>query len=425
MASTLTWLAHSESERRQTQEIIRLLEEPGTRDELGFGRIRDALADLLFPGTSTLHTRARYFLFVPWIYQGLEAESPVANPSDRARMREAQLISALKRQRELDGNELGDGTPLDTEGIIGVSAGAALVQLPSQAYWQGLHKWRIRRAPGTRAAYHRFLARTSLRDIQRDDDGEPLPGAVGSWWDPVPKAPAGLLDVASLALRPNEAEYLRERISVSQPGSALAQLLLAGAGAGKAEFVWELPAAELSALDHQNRAVVEHAERFSLMAFGALILYIIMVAEEAQRDPIERDHREALDLWQDEVHSRREELREWRSTLESFWTTVGEVNPHVPSRREKDFVEDWCDRALDGNRRALSDDVNARERIKARESQLKRGHARLGNRSALEAWGGAGAFRLNFRWSISQRHLIDIEDGLARGTDAAEVEAVA
>ena len=54
-------------------DVVNIFREQGTVDELGVGRIRDALADHLFPGTSTIQTRARYMLFVPWIYQALEA----------------------------------------------------------------------------------------------------------------------------------------------------------------------------------------------------------------------------------------------------------------------------------------------------------------------------------------------------------------
>jgi Family of unknown function (DUF6361) len=35
---------------------------------LGLGTIRDAFADMLFPGTSAPRIRPRYFLIVPWIY---------------------------------------------------------------------------------------------------------------------------------------------------------------------------------------------------------------------------------------------------------------------------------------------------------------------------------------------------------------------
>ena len=65
--STLTWLDSSEHERRSVLELVSALNEPGTLDELGIGTIRDTIADTLFPGTSTIQTRARYFLFIPWI----------------------------------------------------------------------------------------------------------------------------------------------------------------------------------------------------------------------------------------------------------------------------------------------------------------------------------------------------------------------
>jgi hypothetical protein len=41
----------------------------GVRDEIGFLIIHQRYADCFFPGTSVLHTRLRYALFVPWIYQ--------------------------------------------------------------------------------------------------------------------------------------------------------------------------------------------------------------------------------------------------------------------------------------------------------------------------------------------------------------------
>src|SRR5262249_4445670 len=41
----------------------------GVRDETGFLSLHQAYADRFFPGTSVLHTRLRYVLFVPWMYQ--------------------------------------------------------------------------------------------------------------------------------------------------------------------------------------------------------------------------------------------------------------------------------------------------------------------------------------------------------------------
>ena len=54
MASTLAWLDFSDRDRKRALDAIDLFREEDTRDELGLGVIRDALADRLFPGTSTI-----------------------------------------------------------------------------------------------------------------------------------------------------------------------------------------------------------------------------------------------------------------------------------------------------------------------------------------------------------------------------------
>jgi hypothetical protein len=68
LAATLTWLDHDTTDRERMNRILALFRERDTRDELGIGVIRDLIADELFPGTSTIQTRLRYMLFVPWIY---------------------------------------------------------------------------------------------------------------------------------------------------------------------------------------------------------------------------------------------------------------------------------------------------------------------------------------------------------------------
>src|SRR5579863_8105027 len=96
MASTFAWLDHSEEQRRQMLDILDLFREKGTVDELGLGAIRDAFADMLFPGTGALQTRARYFLFVPWIYLRLEGQRvPSAEIARKARKAEIDLIERL------------------------------------------------------------------------------------------------------------------------------------------------------------------------------------------------------------------------------------------------------------------------------------------------------------------------------------------
>ena len=123
--SSISWLDFSDAERRRALQIVELLAQPETRDELGLGAIRDAFAEALFPGTSTVQRRARYFLLIPWTFREIERRhwgSPGA--LERARREELRLIEFL-----LQGGE--------TDGVIGGRARKNLRQVPSMIYWQG------------------------------------------------------------------------------------------------------------------------------------------------------------------------------------------------------------------------------------------------------------------------------------------------
>ncbi len=143
-------------------EVIEAFGEQGTRDELGIGTIRDGFADLLFPGTGTVQTRARYFLFIPWIYREAEERGKsAAEIGAWARGQEIALIQGL----EEGGEKLN---------IIGRMARESLRRLPSNIYWQGLGVWGIRVFDGSQDQYHRSVDRWRLAKDQapRREEGE-------------------------------------------------------------------------------------------------------------------------------------------------------------------------------------------------------------------------------------------------------------
>jgi hypothetical protein len=84
MPSYLAWLDTSERERRQMLDAVDLFQQRDTRDELGVSSIRDALSDLLSPGTSTIQTRTRYFFFVPWMYLHFEKRRGATTDLERS-----------------------------------------------------------------------------------------------------------------------------------------------------------------------------------------------------------------------------------------------------------------------------------------------------------------------------------------------------
>src|SRR5882762_6519151 len=103
--SEFVWLDYSEKDRRRMLEVVDLFKEHDTRDELGIGGVRDAFADQFFPGTSTIMTRARYFLLVAWTYRSLEKRRvSSAQIAERARRAETNVIETIESSDDKEGN---------------------------------------------------------------------------------------------------------------------------------------------------------------------------------------------------------------------------------------------------------------------------------------------------------------------------------
>ena len=213
--SSLSWIVFDEVERQRARRIMELFEEKETRDELGLGPIRDSIADHLFPGTSTIQTRLRYMLFVPWIYAMVEEMDALPDrPMEAARAREIRLIEALRAGGE-------------EEGIIGRNAGARLQRLPSAIYWNGLRSWGIRLFPGSQEAY--FDSLPSLRrNRHRAGLAEDALVSEGrdqaAWNTDLPRRPEILLERADFGLTSHEAGFLIDRLVNAQPDSLLTHL---------------------------------------------------------------------------------------------------------------------------------------------------------------------------------------------------------
>src|SRR5437773_3989454 len=104
MPSAIAWLDFSDEEQRRAREIVSLFTQPESRDELGIGTVRDALSDAMFPGISVLQSRARYFLFVPWLFR--EGERRGRRGADLVgwvRNQERRLVEALRSGGDLEG----------------------------------------------------------------------------------------------------------------------------------------------------------------------------------------------------------------------------------------------------------------------------------------------------------------------------------
>src|SRR5262245_15433394 len=95
-SASVGWIDFSPSHRDRVGSVLDLLRPEGMVDELGMGTIRDALADQMFPGISTIQTRARYFFLVPYIlYEYLKltpAQRKRKKPSEYLEQREYEVM---------------------------------------------------------------------------------------------------------------------------------------------------------------------------------------------------------------------------------------------------------------------------------------------------------------------------------------------
>lgn len=403
MSTLFKWLDTSQRDRRRALDVIDLLSIQETRDELGIGSIRDALADQLAPGLSTIQTRARYFMFVPWAYQVLRKRA----------VRGAEVASAL-RKLELDLRDALAASD-DTDGTVGIRAGRAVQRLPSSIYWHGLEVLGIRRLSGSMDALERKWSRSEAPARAGGDREESVrPAPVWDLHLPAvpPQFPAG----ATFALAQEEASYLRERFRQRAPDSLVTFLIEQGASRSTEALPWLHPGTA-GARGHLA-SHIEHARCFSDVMHGAALLYNLMLAQMLRHEEWSEDYDGMFTSWAEALARRIHALHAWDRP--AFWALVYQANPRVAGAARK-FVEDWATlvlgaRSLPG----LAASASARELIRARELALKKGRARLHVRQYLELWSGsAGSDALDYRWRTVQAMVRDIVDGLEGGAEGA------
>ena len=403
MNSHLSWLDHDASERDRIQRILALFKERDTRDELGLGGIRDAIADLLFPGTSTIQTRLRYFLFVPWTYRMLEAEG-LSGDIMAARVRESEL--AIR-------NALVDGPYLD--GVIGREAGAALKRGPSSIYWAGLGRWGVRRFVGSEEDYLRALPgiyrARHARHAPEEPDGS-TDAHVVTWHSDLPDPPKGFPDEVGLGLTADEAAFLRDLIARQCHGSLFAKLVeWADRPVPDIAFAWEHP--DFARLDPVHQSQLQHARYFSLVMNGAAILYNLMLAEKAGQAGRAEEHAARLAEWA----GRSEAAAVERWSLPEFWDVVWNQGHTITARTQR-FVEVWTAEVL-ADPAVIATRKSARDLVESREVRLKGPRSRFRSQRALDQWGGSSAVEpLGFRWRSARTYLKDLHAALAGEGDA-------
>lgn len=226
----LGWIDFSKTERDKVVSVLDLLSEQGVLDELGIAQIRDGFANLFFPGTTTIQTRAKYFLIIPYIFKSLES-----NPTkDYSRLKKE--LNDLERNCAVT---LLEKNP-EESGVIGkrsISQNKWVQRPPSNIYWAGLKTYRIFHSDVSIDQYLNTICfRKSLKsNISRSgnsndnpDEGHDDKGAGDiqsfNFWK-IPKYEEDWFNKLEMDLTKEEGEFLKEQIISSCPDSMFAFIL--------------------------------------------------------------------------------------------------------------------------------------------------------------------------------------------------------
>ena len=368
--------------------------------------LNGAFAEHLYPGVTTIMTRARYLIFVPAIYLHLEQSGKAAGKDADKIARDMQF--ALRNA--LENNE---------ENFIGRDGGRALIRVPSNIYWSALGALGISTRRISESLYQRQLSEGNFGVLGLKDDDDVVHDAeVESLWTQQLKLTnvireGAFPDSTNFRLRRAEADFLESSYRALTPDgneNLVTRMVALGRehGANSLEdihYPWEIP--------HRENAIakiVEHARYLSLLARGTTLQYYRMLIERRG----ESDHGvgDAFVSWWDQA---MDELGSWDTA--AFFGLVTRWGAGRGTK-DKEFISTWLQRctASTTGQAALAD-VQARSIIARREDYVRPGKQRLRVKHQLETWKlpdnlGSDVYQMDYRHRVGRQIAMDIVEGL-------------
>ena len=260
------WIDFSKDERNKVLNVIHLLDEPGAVDELGIGSVRDAFADYFFPGTSTVQTRAKYFLIVPYVL--MEAGTGMYG---------SDLNSILRRVDNEERNCRDILIKTSNDGVIGSLVPRSWVlRTPSNIYWNGIKRMGIFKEDLTIKEYiHQSIIQRNLKkakesgnrekDAKENERDDIDAGDITSiqFWSLGDTFHSNWRDDLTIELLPEEAAFLKSQIITSQRGSLFAFILKNNVSLDKYESFGALTEDIKESVDPELRYMMELANDFN------------------------------------------------------------------------------------------------------------------------------------------------------------------
>lgn len=392
----LGWIDFSKEDRQKALDVINLLSEQGAVDELGIGIVRDAFANYFFPGTSTIQTRAKYFLIVPYILR--EAiDGRYGKDVNR-------ILRAIDAEEKECGIKLLEVNP-KAEGVIGtrVLPKGWVARKPSDIYWNGIRTYGIFCDYGLSIPEYVSLAvklntqKSSAKLGNRNDEAEENEkddsdaGDIMnvSFWN-LPIYHDNWRDSLAIELTNEEAVYLDKQIQKSTKGSLLEYVLKNCIDMNKYEDFASMAADLSEKVEEKLAYMMKLACEFNNLVYMARVRFNVMLSEE--------ENEVAISEWN------RLKPQVKRRAKVDIGAVFNELELHNPgtylflSKLQEAF-------------KALDIDA-ADELIKKRERQLKGiNRAKLNRTKEFDHSKWVGGGELDYRFSNARRIINDIYSG--------------
>lgn len=371
----------------------------GVRDEIGFLLVHQRYADRFFPGTSVLHTRLRYVLFVPWLYRDEQQKAGKGmRIQDSLKAREHRLTGRLNKE------------PF---GVIGIrNYPEPVEQRPSQVYWGAMQRWGILREQEGAGSLSRFQVERMMSGKAtshlKDDEGGSL--TRSDWPFVCPEPPEewhregeGTL---SFALTPEERSFLAKRLrsltSPHNPGEKSVFSRLVGHDVSASRSAWSpqirsLAGAERSALERAG-----HAAALAAIGRGVYAAQVETMRSELDRTNTTDTQRVALagilDRWGAQAN---------RLVWKDFCADMGDKFSPVVSEALRQTL-DWLREGQSDSMRLIECYRDAETSRKGRRARLALNQFGVDQRTEWDGETHPVGAPLHYRWDRIKTLLADL-----------------
>ena len=383
------WVDFSKKDRELARDIINSLRGKGALDELGIGAIRDGFAELFFPGTSTIQTRAKYFFLVPYQIEKLLSSVD----------KKGNYFSRLYQMEKETSKQMWLEESSDSENKIGIfgndffsdSENEWVKRPPSEVYWSGIRKLHLFTCTNENISLPDFLqlaAKDNENNQKMGNEGDEFFRESKNFhWDLPSVADRGDWEKhPTIDLTPGEAKWFVSKVTKELPETMFAFVIEQRQKAALFSTFSEL---EKLVLPTHLKTKWELAQNFSDFIQAAQTRFNYLLKNN--------DARNTWEIYPGQLHELAEKI-----DLEGIFTILNlQPNHNDNHRRLKQFLEN-LHKAYDKKNIGQIDEI-----IKKRERELKGERSKIGkNPVYYDNWiGGKG---LSYRFPDAKRLINDI-----------------